>query len=118
MAHLTQGTFRPHRHGPRPVVTHGAVALAPVADPEWQPDLTALGPAGAAFVGALTQQFSFGIAEGTLAMEAGHLIDRLEQLRAEIPTLDPAARLGAMRLEVGLSGRLAGTILQLKLDEG
>jgi hypothetical protein len=105
-AHLQAGTYRPHRHGPRP-----ATVAAPTA---WQPaaeELEGLGDEGQRFLTRMLAEYDYSGVEGVLLIQAAHTLDGLLAWRAAATTDKQSARLTLAHTKV-----LAQLLAQLRVQ--
>jgi hypothetical protein len=88
--HIRRGTYRQDRHGPWPVPDPASRidAWEPTAD-----DLATLGPAGRRFLTQMHERFESSLVQGTLLLEAAHVVDDLATWRPLAPSDAQAARL-------------------------
>ena len=106
--HWLDGTWRPDRHGPRPV---GNVVTLPAPAPagDWRPseaDRAGLGPRACQLLDAALAEYQFGSIEGCQLLTALRSYSRLELLEDAIEQLgvvgpdgEPNALLGALARE-------------------
>lgn len=117
--HLLRGTFRPARHGARPV-TDGNVVAMPPSEGSWTPepdDLAALTESGRAFVSRMLARYDFTPIEGLLLIEAGHAVSSLEAVR-EMSRAGRTLREAAAveRLELAWQKQFAALLAQLQVE--
>ena len=86
--HLRRGTFRPHRHGPRPPQFAGATALQPAVEAPPLPAHVSEGlrSRGLLFVRELWDGYGqWSPAQLRILHECGAVIDTLGDLEAQVP---------------------------------
>ena len=118
--HRLRGT-RPRRASLRPLSAPPSAwsgllpngAAAPAAPPPWTPapeDVAALGEAGRHFLEHVLEQFAIDLMQGTLLLEAAHVLDGLTAWRSQAQTDPQSARLALAHTKT-----LAALIAQLGL---
>lgn len=82
--HLARGTYRPDRHGPRPI---GNVLAMPAPVTDWRPtnaERSELGDRARDWLDAVLNLFAIDDLEGRRLLEALRTLTRIEQLEAAV----------------------------------
>ena len=85
--HLADGTWRVHRHGPRPIAGATVLQMPAAAVEEWTPDpaeVAALSPRAQRWLSATLELYGVDHVEGLQLMEALRCLSRLEAIETAV----------------------------------
>jgi hypothetical protein len=116
--HLTEGTFRPARHGK---LLAAAQAFTVPDEPGWQPtaqDLEPLGARGRRFLDEMQGEYQLNFVDGQRALQAARVMDRIGELEAMDRTALTAGESTSLgRLELSWRTLLARLLSELAVRE-
>lgn len=107
--HLMRGTYRPTRHAAALAASQGGAVWSPT-----EAELGGLMTAGQAFVARLRECYDLSPLEGEIAVEAGVIADRLDEIRRQRDGADLKVQLALAKHEQTWSKLLSALLLSLR----